>query len=81
MNLHNLTFRYINERQYDRALNIYFKLRRPDVFEFIQEHDLFSTVQDKISLLLEFDEKRALDLLINKTDENMVSRFYGKLIS
>jgi hypothetical protein len=65
------------ERQYDRALNIYFRLRRPDVFEFIQDHNLFSSVQDKVSLLLEFDEKRALELLINNTEQIMVIILYN----
>jgi hypothetical protein len=42
-------------------------LRRPNVFEFIREHNLFTAVQDQALLLVEFDhdlmskEKRDAD--------------------
>lgn len=57
------------EAQYDKALYIYLKLKRKDVFEFISKYNLFKSVKDKVLTLLEFDEQRALDLMVLNPDK------------
>ncbi|KAF0977952.1 hypothetical protein FDP41_003274 [Naegleria fowleri] len=70
---------FMYEQQYDKALNIYFKLRRADVFEFIQKYSLFSSVQDKIMVLISFDEDRALRLCVEHHDKIMVDQVVKQL--
>ena len=40
--------RYEKNSQFDRALTIYLRLRRGDVFGLIETHDLFDNVRDKV---------------------------------
>ncbi|KAK9762214.1 Vacuolar protein sorting-associated protein 41, variant 2 [Basidiobolus ranarum] len=47
---------YNSNRQLDKALEYYLRLRRPDVFELIKANNLFSSVQDKVVLLMDFDQ-------------------------
>lgn len=47
---------YTRDDRADRALEYFLRLRRPNVFELIREHDLFSAVRDKAILLMEFDQ-------------------------
>lgn len=77
--LNALAEMYMYQKQYDMALKIYFRLGRPEVFEFIQEYDLFSSVQDTVGLLLDFDEERALNLLIHNTEKIPVDQVVAQL--
>lgn len=80
--------RYAANRQPGKALHFYLRLRRPNVFELIKEHNLFTDVQDQVLLLVEFDhelmEKRkttgqdtgqseTIALLVNNTHSIPVS--------
>ena len=49
-------FRYGYNDQQDKALEFNLRLRRPNVFDLIREHSLFSAVRDKVLLLMEFDQ-------------------------
>ena len=51
------TFRYTANRQYGRALPYFLRLRRPNVFDLIREHNLFTDVQDQVLLLVQFDDE------------------------
>ena len=44
-------------RQPGKALGYYLRLRRPNVFDLIREHNLFTSVQDQALLLVEFDQE------------------------
>lgn len=61
------TIRYTANRQPGKALPFFLRLRRPNVFDLIREHNLFTDVQDQALLLVEFDheliEKRKKDNL------------------
>lgn len=59
-----LALLYTYDRQYDQTLHIYLRLRRRDVFELIQKHDLFDSIQDKVLLLLQVDQAEAIRLLV-----------------
>ena len=37
----------------------YLRLRRPNVFDLIREHNLFTAVRDQVLLLVEFDQEIA----------------------
>jgi hypothetical protein len=47
--------RYIIKDQPGRALPYLLRLRRPDIFDFIRERNLFTDVRDQALLLVEFD--------------------------
>ncbi|EIN11015.1 vacuolar protein sorting-associated protein 41 [Punctularia strigosozonata HHB-11173 SS5] len=55
---------YTANRQPGKALPYFLRLRRPNVFDLIREHNLFTSVQDQALLLMEFDaelmEKRRI---------------------
>ncbi|EKM55080.1 uncharacterized protein PHACADRAFT_142974 [Phanerochaete carnosa HHB-10118-sp] len=46
---------YTMNRQPGKALPYFLRLRRPNVFDLIREHNLFTAVQDQALLLVEFD--------------------------
>lgn len=48
---------YMANRQPGKALIYYLRLRRPNVFDLIREHNLFTSVQDQALLLVEFDQE------------------------
>lgn len=50
-------FRYTYDQRYDRALEIYLRLRHKDVYQLIHKHNLFSSIEDKIVLLMDFDKE------------------------
>jgi hypothetical protein len=47
--------RHIVKRQPAKALPYLIKLRRPDVFDIIRDHNLFATVQDQVLQLVDLD--------------------------
>ncbi|KDN36144.1 vacuolar protein sorting-associated protein 41 [Tilletiaria anomala UBC 951] len=51
----------IANRQPGKALPYYLRLRKPDVFKLILEHNLFSDVRDQALSLIEFDEDISAD--------------------
>ena len=58
---------YTYVQKFDETLSIYLQLQKGDVFGLIQQHNLFSTIFDKVTQLLHFDEQRALTLLLANT--------------
>ncbi|EKM60081.1 uncharacterized protein PHACADRAFT_206282 [Phanerochaete carnosa HHB-10118-sp] len=46
---------YTMNRQPSKAFPYFLRLRRPNVFDLIREHNLFTAVQDQALLLVEFD--------------------------
>lgn len=86
--------RYTANRQPGKALPFYLRLRRPNVFELIKEHNLFTDVQDQVLLLVEFDhelmkkrkaagqdvsQSEAIELLVNNIHSIPVSCSLGFL--
>ena len=45
------------QHQPSKALPYLLRLRRPEVFDFIKEHNLFASVQDQVLLLIDFDKE------------------------
>ncbi|PKA65181.1 Vacuolar protein sorting-associated protein 41 like [Apostasia shenzhenica] len=59
---------YVINMQYEKALALYADLMKPDVFEFIEKHNLHDAVHDKVMQLMMLDTKRAVSLLIHHRD-------------
>lgn len=55
---------YRHERQYEKALGLYFELGSPDLFDYIEEFKLYPSVKNRVIQLLDFDEVRGLELLV-----------------
>ncbi|CAG8500991.1 4625_t:CDS:10 [Ambispora gerdemannii] len=60
---------YTFNHEPDKALEYSLRLRRPNVFDLIREYNLFSSIEDKIVLLMEFDQ-HLLSLEAKKSEEN-----------
>uniref|UniRef100_A0A3P8ZP99 Vacuolar protein sorting-associated protein 41 homolog n=1 Tax=Esox lucius TaxID=8010 RepID=A0A3P8ZP99_ESOLU len=60
---------YTYDQRYDRALEIYLRLRHKDVYQLIHKHNLFSAIEDKIVLLMDFDKEKAVDMLLDNEDK------------
>ena len=70
---------YIANRQPGQALQYFLRLRRPNVFQLIQDNNLYTDVQGQVLLLVEFDQeliemKRKSGEKEGKPGENTVDR-------
>lgn len=59
---------HVLEKQYEKALAIYVELEKPFVFEFIEQHNLYGSIHDKVVHLMRLNGKRAVQMLINQSD-------------
>ena len=50
-----------------------YRLGHPDIFQLINRHQLFTALQDKLALLMEFDKDQAVKMFIENTDKIPVS--------
>ncbi|KAH7276323.1 hypothetical protein KP509_39G002800 [Ceratopteris richardii] len=55
---------YLINNQYEKALAIFVELMLPTVFDFIEEHNLYDSLHDKVLPLLQLDAKRGVALLV-----------------
>ncbi|XP_059645373.1 vacuolar protein sorting-associated protein 41 homolog [Cornus florida] len=55
---------YVIDSQYEKAFILYADLMKPDIFEFIENHDLHEVICEKVVQLMTLDCKRAVPLLI-----------------
>lgn len=70
-----MTLRYTYDKQYDKTLEIYLRLKRDKAFELIRDHNLFNAVRDKVKVLMQYEEEKAVQLLIDNT-ERIPVRFF-----
>ncbi|XP_054847633.1 vacuolar protein sorting-associated protein 41 homolog isoform X2 [Eublepharis macularius] len=70
---------YTYDQRYGKALEIYLTLRHKDVFQLIHKHNLFSSIRDKIVLLMEFDSEKAVDMLLDNEDKISINRVVEEL--
>lgn len=70
---------YIYDQRYDKALAIYLELGHKDVFKLIHKRNLFDSIQDKIVLLMKFNTREALEMLISNTDKVAVKKVVSQL--
>ncbi|PHU03773.1 Vacuolar protein sorting-associated protein 41 -like protein [Capsicum chinense] len=59
---------YVIDGQHDNAFALYADLMKPDLFDFIEKHNLHDAVREKVVQLMMVDSKRAVPLLIQHRD-------------
>ncbi|KAI5452845.1 Vacuolar protein sorting-associated protein 41 [Naganishia albida] len=79
---------YLIQHQPSKALPYLLRLRRPEVFDFIKEHNLFASVQNQVLLLIDFDQEqeRPTDTKgaapeLTYGDEEIATTRHGKAIA
>jgi hypothetical protein len=74
--------RYVLNRQPAKALPYFLRLRKPNVFDLIRDHNLFTSIQDQALLLVEFDQERVrVDEAKDKAGESgLMDRKHGRAI-
>ncbi|KAL2623253.1 hypothetical protein R1flu_003458 [Riccia fluitans] len=70
---------YRMDEEYSKALALYVELQRPDVFAFVEEHNLQADIHDKVVNLMKLDPKRTVSLLIQQSDTISASEVVGQL--
>ncbi|CAG5117731.1 unnamed protein product, partial [Candidula unifasciata] len=59
---------YAHKRAYDKALDIYLRLKHQDVFQLIHDHNLYDKISDKITQLMDLDQNRAVKMLLDNIE-------------
>lgn len=59
---------YEIDGQYEKAFTLYADLKKPDLFEFIEKHNLHDAIPEKVAHLMSIDHKRTVSLLIQHRD-------------
>ncbi|KAL4591640.1 hypothetical protein LXL04_004610 [Taraxacum kok-saghyz] len=59
---------YEIDGQYEKAFTLYADLKKPDLFEFIEKHNLHDAVPEKVAHLMSIDHKRTVALLVQHRD-------------
>ena len=60
---------YVLQGRRDHALGIYLQLQRPGVFDFISKNNLFTSIEDKVHLLVQLNSLQAVSLLVDHHDQ------------
>jgi len=63
--LRSLATLFTYQRKYDKAMEVYLRLRHEDVFVLIRQHRLFKAIHDKIPSLMDLNSKETLSLLLD----------------
>jgi vacuolar protein sorting-associated protein 41 len=61
-----LAILYMHDQKYEKALKIFLKLQQKDVFVLIKKHDLYSIIQGLIIPLIELDNDKAMEMLLER---------------
>ncbi|KEH29938.1 putative chromatin regulator PHD family [Medicago truncatula] len=59
---------YVIDGQYEKAYSLYADLLKPEVFDFIDKHNLHDVIQEKVVQLMMLDCKRAVPLYIQNRE-------------
>lgn len=60
---------YVIDHQYEKAFALYADLMKPEVFDFIEKHNLHDAILEKIVQLMMIDSKHTTALLIQHRDQ------------
>ncbi|KAJ8485600.1 hypothetical protein OPV22_018085 [Ensete ventricosum] len=71
---------YIINTQYEKAFTLYADLMKPEIFDFIEKHNLHDAIHDKVVELMILDSKRAVHVLILHRDFIPPSEVVGQLL-
>eukprot|EP00457_Paulinella_chromatophora_P001670 gb/GEZN01001672.1/.p1 GENE.gb/GEZN01001672.1/~~gb/GEZN01001672.1/.p1 ORF type:complete len:883 (-),score=119.02 gb/GEZN01001672.1/:239-2863(-) len=70
---------YVMNSQFSKALHVYLKLGRKDVFQLIKKLDLYHAVRDKVLELMVFDTEKAVELLVENLENMSVAGVMAQL--
>ncbi|KAF5744798.1 hypothetical protein HS088_TW07G00378 [Tripterygium wilfordii] len=72
---------YVIDGQYEKAFSLYADLMKPDIFDFVEKHNLHDFIHEKVVQLMMIDCKRAVPLFIQYRDlitpSEVVSQIMG----
>ena len=74
-----LAILYTQQSRFDKALEIYLRLKNPQVFALIQKHSLFKSIVDKIVELIELDQEKALKMLLENLQQLSMDKVIAQL--
>eukprot|EP01028_Stygiella_incarcerata_P005684 TRINITY_DN236_c1_g2_i1.p1 TRINITY_DN236_c1_g2~~TRINITY_DN236_c1_g2_i1.p1 ORF type:complete len:1216 (-),score=394.06 TRINITY_DN236_c1_g2_i1:274-3921(-) len=60
---------YIRTDNYGKALDIFLTLKKPKVFSFIEDHNLFHSVTHKVSALMELNPELSLAMFVRNLND------------
>ncbi|GKV16606.1 hypothetical protein SLEP1_g27228 [Rubroshorea leprosula] len=72
---------YVIDGQYEKAFSLYADLMKPDIFDFIEKHNLQDSIREKVVQLMMLDCKHAVSLLIQNRDVITPSEVVSQLLS
>jgi hypothetical protein len=72
---------YVIDSQYEKAFALYADLMRPDIFDFIEKHNLHDTIREKVLQLMMVDSKHATSLFIQNRDLITPSEVVSQLLA
>eukprot|EP00808_Paulinella_micropora_P028449 g15869.t1 len=70
---------YVMNSQFSKALHVYLKLGRKDVFELIKKLDLYHAVRDKVLELMVFDTEKAVEMFVDNLEKMSVAGVMAQL--
>ncbi|KAH9468700.1 hypothetical protein Pst134EA_009234 [Puccinia striiformis f. sp. tritici] len=68
---------YILNHQPGKAVSYLLRLRKPEVFDLIKEHNLFTDVQDQALIMIKFSDELNRQNLLQKKDKESETREHG----
>ncbi|KAL1558191.1 Vacuolar protein sorting-associated protein 41 [Salvia divinorum] len=72
---------YVIDGQYEKAFSLYADLMKPDLFDFIEKHNLHDGIREKVTQLMMIDCKRAISLFIHHKDIVSPSDVVSQLVA
>lgn len=70
---------YAHQKAYDKALDIYLRLKHEDVFQLIHTHQLYDKISDKIIQLMDLDQDTTVKMLLDNNDTVPISKVVQQL--
>ncbi|KAK5803468.1 vacuolar protein sorting-associated protein 41 homolog isoform X2 [Gossypium arboreum] len=72
---------YVINGQYEKAFSLYADLMKPDIFDFIEKHNLHDSIREKVVQLMMVDCKQAVNSLIQNRDLIAPSEVVSQLLN
>ncbi|CAN0916548.1 Vacuolar protein sorting-associated protein 41 homolog, partial [Linum grandiflorum] len=72
---------YVIDGQYEKAFSLYADLLKPDIFDFIEKHNLQDVIREKVVQLMMLDCKRAVSLFMQNREMISPPEVVSQLLS
>ncbi|KAL7183213.1 hypothetical protein ACSBR1_041822 [Camellia fascicularis] len=72
---------YVIDGRYEKAFALYADLMKPDIFDFLEKHNLHDALHEKVVQLMMTDCKRAVPLLTQHRDLITTSKVVSQLLA